>query len=88
MKTKGFKWTGWIKSVNFAPKTEHSEVKMESPCVHEREIKAMVDAYWKKYPANGGAGFLVGSSLVGNKDGDSARFHELKALCAEQCHGQ
>lgn len=87
---KGFSWTGWIKAANQAPKVPHKTYSMaigDALCVHKEEIKVMVDAYWKKYPANGGAGFLVGSSLVGNKHGDSARFHELKALCAEQCRG-
>lgn len=61
-----------------------------TPCSHEKEISKMIQAYAERYPAayeGGHHAFFVGSSLVGNKQGDSARFHELKALCAKQCHG-
>lgn len=93
-KIKGFKWTGWIKSANQAPDAPHQTYSMDTPkyipCDHDKEITLMRRAYQDRWPAalkNGGIGFLVGSSLVGNKQGDSARFHELKALCAKQCHG-
>ena len=44
------------------------------------EIHEMVEAYKKVWP-NWKYGFLVGSSLVNNhKQGDSARFWELKKI--------
>lgn len=44
----------------------------------EQEIKALREAYVKS--PYGGLGFLVGSSLIGNKQGDSARYWELKKM--------
>jgi hypothetical protein len=54
----------------------------------EREMLALKQAYWKKYPSatavgGSGVGFLTGSSLVGNKQGDSARFWELRKVLDE-----
>lgn len=50
-----------------------------------KEIQELHAAYRKEYPAAcspGGSGvpFLVGSSLVGNKNGDSQRYWELKKI--------
>lgn len=47
----------------------------------QKEINAMIGRYWEVYPAIGNKyGFLVGSSHCGNKQGDSARFRELKEI--------
>lgn len=40
------------------------------------EIEEMVKVYKETWP--NASGFLVGSSLVGNHQGDSARYWELK----------
>lgn len=50
----------------------------ESRWAIENEIDEMVAAYKKEYPHANNLGFLVGSSLVGNHQGDSARFWELQ----------
>ena len=50
----------------------------------QTEIDEMIKAYkrrWEYWEDFGG--FLVGSSLVGNKQGDDARFHELKKIIKE-----
>lgn len=47
----------------------------------EKEIAEMVAVYRKRYPASNSP-FLVGSSLCGNKQGDSARFWELQKIVA------
>lgn len=44
----------------------------------QNEIDEMMAAYHKRWPHVGG--FLVGSSLCGNKQGDSARYWELKKI--------
>lgn len=44
----------------------------------QKEIDNMVAAYKKRWPCV--CGLLVGSSLVGNQQGDSARFWELKRV--------
>jgi len=41
------------------------------------EISQMCQAYIKRYP-HARVGFLVGSSLVGNKKGDRDRYWKLK----------
>lgn len=46
------------------------------------EMQDLRNAYHKRYP-NGNLGFLVGSSLVHNKQGDSARYWELKEILEE-----
>lgn len=45
----------------------------------EVEIQEMVDAYHNQW-SHWSSGFLVGSSLVGNKQGDSARYWQLKGM--------
>ncbi len=44
-----------------------------------KELYEMVEAYNRKY-TSGRSAFLTGSSLVGNKNGDSARYWELKEI--------
>jgi hypothetical protein len=44
----------------------------------EKEITEMCHTYLDHFGV--GCGFLTGSSLCGNKQGDSARYWELKAI--------
>lgn len=45
----------------------------------KKEMAELIDAYKRQYP-HGGVAFLTGSSLVGNKNGDSERFWQLKKI--------
>lgn len=44
----------------------------------QKELDEMIKIY--KQVFNGRSAFLVGSSLVGNKQGDSARYWELRKI--------
>lgn len=46
------------------------------------EIAQMVAVYRRKYP-HFASGFLTGSSLCGNPEGDSARYWKLKKILGE-----
>lgn len=91
---KAFKFTSWLKPNNaksteyrvYSDKIEPYNVDESGKkfCKHKQEVADMVQAYRNKYP-HANVGFLVGSSLVGNKQGDSARFWELTQECEKLC---
>ena len=46
----------------------------------EKEIHEMVETYRREFGDNYQGGFFLGSSICGNKKGDSARYWELREV--------
>ena len=72
----------WPFCRHFVLKDRNCPYCIDRECAARKEIDEMVATYRKRYPY-GNVGFLVGSSLCGNKEGDSARFWKLKRILGE-----